>query len=171
LGGSTADVSKIETMPNVQPQSVRLNQAAILAQQGKYAEAMRIYRDIFGNEPPAGNIALAYYDTEAGMPESRQHAIEGLRKLSQQFPADSRYAITMGRILTYDPKTRSEGMALLQRYSEGPAAQNALKQAAAWNAQAAAAPRAPSVPGKSPAKATGPVGNPLEASSYRALNA
>lgn len=175
LGGNTADVSKIETMPNVQPQSVRLNQAAILAQQGKYADAMSIYRDIFGNEPPAGNIALAYYDTEAGLPESRQQAIDGLRKLSKQFPADSRYAITMGRILTYDPKTRAEGIAVLQQYGDVPSAQNALKQAAEWNVKAATAPTttassATPVQTSAPAVAKAPAGNPLEGAAYRALN-
>jgi cellulose synthase operon protein C len=170
-GGNTAAISQIEGMPHVAPQSDRLNEASRLAQNGQYAQAMRIYRDVFGSEPPAGNYALAYYDTEAAIPGDRAHAVEGLRKLSQQFPADSRYAITLGRILTYDPKTRSEGIALLQRYSGVPAAQNALKQAASWNAQAAATPSSPSAPAEAPKKATGPVGNPLEASAYRALNA
>lgn len=168
-GGNPSAISQIQAMPHVGPQSDRLNEASRLAQSGQYAQAMKIYRDVFGNEPPAGNYALAYYDTEAAIPEDRAHAVEGLRKLSQQFPADSRYAITLGRILTYDPKTRSEGIALLQRYSGVPAAQNALKQAASWNAQAAAVPSAPGA--EAPKKATGPVGNPLEASAYRALNA
>ena len=168
-GGNAAVISQIEAMPHVAPRADRLNEAGRLAQNGQNAQAMRIYRDIFGNEPPAGNYALAYYDTEAAIPEDRAHAIEGLRKLSQQFPADSRYAITLGRILTYDPKTRSEGIALLQRYSGVPAAQNALKQAASWNAQATAA--ATSAPPEAEKKASGPVGNPLEASAYKALNA
>jgi len=167
-GGNSSTISQIEAMPHVAPQADRIADAGRLAQAGQPAQAMKIYRDVFGNEPPAGNYALAYYDTEAAIPDDRQHAIEGLRKLSQQFPADSRYAVTLGRILTYDPKTRSEGIAMLQRYSEVPAAQNALKQAAAWNAQAAAAPATPPETVK---KAAGPVGNPLEASAYRALNA
>jgi len=167
-GGNPSAISQIQAMPHMAPQSDRLNEASRLAQSGQYAQAMKIYRDVFGNEPPAGNYALAYYDTEAAIPEDRAHAVEGLRKLSQQFPADSRYAITLGRILTYDPKTRSEGIALLQRYSGVPAAQNALKQAASWNAQAVATPSAPA---EAPKKPTGPVGNSLEASAYRALNA
>jgi len=166
-GGSSSAVSQIEAMPHVAPQQDRLNEASRLAQSGQYAQAMRIYRDVFGNEPPAGNYALAYYDTEAAIPEDRAHAVAGLRKLSQQFPADSRYTVTLGRILTYDPKTRSEGIGLLEKYSGVPAAQSALKQAAAWNAQATATPTPAQEAAKKPA---GPVGNPLEASAYRALN-
>lgn len=166
-GGSAAVISQIESMPHVGSQSDRLGEAGRLAQNGKYAEAMRIYRDVLGNEPPAGNYALAYYDTEAAIPADRPHAIEGLRKLSRQFPADSRYAITLGRILTYDPKTRSEGIALLQQYSAVPTAQVALKQAAAWNAQAVAQPGAPP---ENASRRAAPAGNPLEGSAYRALN-
>jgi tetratricopeptide (TPR) repeat protein len=174
LGGDTSDVAKIQTMPTVASQSIRLHEAATFALHGRYADAMHIYRDIYGDEPPAGNAALAYYDTEAGLSESRQHAIEGLRKLSKQFPADSRYAITMGRILTYDPKTRAAGMAVLQQYGNVPEAQNALKQAADWNQMAAASPTetrsaapatAPANPGPPP-----PAANSPEAAAYRALN-
>ncbi len=95
-GGNPSAISQIQAMPHVAPQSDRLDEASRLAQSGQYAQAMKIYRDVFGNEPPAGNYALAYYDTEAAIPGDRAHAIEGLRKLSQQFPADSRYASHAG---------------------------------------------------------------------------
>ncbi len=165
-GGSAAGIAQIEAMPHVAPQAERLKEARSLSQSGQYAQALRIYRDVLGNEPQAGNYALEYYDMEAAMPENRPHAIEGLRRLSKQFPADSRYAIALGRILTYDPKTRSEGIALLQQYKT-PDAENALKRAAEWNTQAQG------VVASTPAR-TGPrtpAGNPLEASAYRALNA
>ncbi len=170
-GGNAADIAKIQAMPDVAPQNVRLKQAATLAQNGRYADALRIYRDVLGSTPPAGDYALAYYDTEAAIPEDRPHAIQGLRKLAQQFPADSRYSITLGRVLTYEPKTRAEGIAILRRYENVAAAQSALKQAEGWNASAAAAVNVASViaPAGKPA-AGGPAGNPLEASAYRALN-
>lgn len=169
-GGNAADIAKIQAMPGVAPRNERLNQAASLAQAGRYADAMRIYRGVLGNSPPAGNDALAYYDTEAAIPEDRPQAVAGLRKLAEQFPADSRYSITLGRVLTYDPKTRSEGIAILQKYDNIRAAQNALKQAEAWNAAAAnAAAAAPPVPAPA-SKTVVPAGNPLEASAYRALN-
>ncbi|QNI33051.1 BCSC C-terminal domain-containing protein [Alloacidobacterium dinghuense] len=167
-GGNPADIAKIQAMPGVAPKNVRLDQAASLAQSGRYADAMRIYRDVLGNNPPAGDYALAYYDTEAAIPADRPHAVAGLRKLAQQFPADSRYSITLGRVLTYEPKTRAEGIAILQRYDNVPAAQSALKQAESWNAVANAAPTAVDTQAKP--KASTPAGNPLEASAYRALN-
>lgn len=169
-GGSPAEIAKIQAMPNVASKNERLSQAASLAQAGRYADAMRIYRDVLGNNPPAGNDALAYYDTEAAIPEDRPHAVAGLRKLAEQFPADSRYSITLGRVLTYDPKTRAEGIAILQKYDSVPSAQSALKQAEGWNAAAAnAAAAAPPVQTPAP-KTAAPAGNPLEASAYRALN-
>jgi tetratricopeptide (TPR) repeat protein len=169
-GGNTADISKIQAMPDVEPQAVRIGQAGRLAQDGKYAEAMRIYRDVFGATPPTGNYALAYYDTEAAIPADRPHAIEGLRRLARQFPADSRYEITLGRILTYDPKTRAEGIAILQRYESVPSAADALRQAEDWNAKAVTAQVASSSAPTSEHVATAPAGDPLEGSAYRALN-
>ena len=170
-GGNPSAVAQIQAMPRVAPQSERLSEASRLAQNGQYAEAMRIYRDVFGSEPPAGNYALPYYDTEAAIPADRPHAIEGLRKLSKQFPTDSRYAVTLGRVLTYDPKTRAEGIAILEQHSGVPDAQVALKQALAWNAQAVATSALKPVPSREDSvKPAAPAGNPLEASAYRALN-
>jgi cellulose synthase operon protein C len=153
-------------MLHVQPQSVRLTEAERLAQEGQYAGAMRIYRDLFDDHPPAGDIARAYYDTEAALQDSRPQAIEGLRRLLKQFPADSQYAITLGRILTYDPKTRAEGVALLERYSSSPEAQKALEQARIWSDD-----------GAKPDATTGAVPvaferaqSPLEGAAYEALN-
>src|ERR1700744_4801055 len=103
LGSSSADLAQIESMPHVQSQSVRLNNARRLAQQGRYADAMKIYRELFPQGPPAGDTALEFYETEAALPESRRQAIQELQKLATQFSADSRYAIAVGRILTYDP--------------------------------------------------------------------
>jgi tetratricopeptide (TPR) repeat protein len=164
-GGSVAEIAEIQAMPSVQSSSERLRQASLAAQAGRYADAVRIYREVLGNTPPAGDSALAYYDTEAAIPEDRPNAIEGLRGLAKQFPADSRYTITLGRVLTYDPKTRSEGIAILKQYVGVPAAQSALQQAEGWSAAASAAGAG------RPAAPRGPVESPLEASAYRALNA
>jgi cellulose synthase operon protein C len=169
-GGDPSEISKVAAMPNVESQSVRLAEAGRLAQDGKYDDAMRIYRDLFGATPPAGDYALAYYDTEAAIPADRPHAIDGLRRLAKQFPADSRYEVTLARILTYDPKTRPEGIAILQRYDSVPAALGALKQAEAWNAKALTAATPTATAPAAPHPANAPAGDPLEASAYRALN-
>jgi cellulose synthase operon protein C len=166
-GGSPAEIAQIQAMQGGQPQPVQLRKAAQLAQQGQYAEAMRIYRKVFGANPPAGNEALAYYDTEAAIPADRQHAIEGLRRLAKQFPANSRYAITLGRVLTYDPGTRAEGVSILRSYQEVPEAQEALRQAESWNARSMVERSSPAEEAKASEQAaeTSP-----EARAYRELN-
>ena len=170
LGASSEDLSQIAAMPHVQPPSVRLKQARSLAQQGKYADAMKVYRDLYPDGPPAGDMALEFYETQAAVPELRRQAVDRLRQLAVQFSADSRYAIVLGRVLTYDPKTRAEGIAMLSHYNASPEAQQALKQASSWegDAKKAAAAGSTSAPG-SPA-ARGPAADPMEGLAYRALN-
>ncbi|AEU36507.1 cellulose synthase operon C domain protein [Granulicella mallensis MP5ACTX8] len=146
-----------------------LHQAAILTKSGKYGEAMEIYRQLYGKNPPAGEVALVYYDTEAALPADRVHAIEGLRKLAQQFPSDERYSVTLGRVLTYDANTRTEGISLLRRYPNNQDAGDALKQALGWaersEGSSLAAASEPSTPQQRP-----PMSGVELAAGYRALN-
>ena len=113
----------------------QLQQAGRLAQQGQYAQAMTIYRRLYGDEPPAGDEALAYYEIESATDEGRPHAIEGLRSLAAKFPAESRYQVALGRILTYSPKTRAEGRHLLEQHPNDPQAVEALRQSLLWDSQ------------------------------------
>ncbi len=96
---------------------------------------MAVYRKVFGNNPPPGDWALAYYETEAATEEGRPHAVAGLRSLTEKYPADSRYQIALGRILTYNPKTRSEGRRYLDRHPADPEAMKALRQSLVWDSQ------------------------------------
>jgi cellulose synthase operon protein C len=170
LGNGSADLAQIEAMPHVGTQSARLNEARHLAQRGKYAEAMKIYRDLFPTGPPAGDMSLEFYETEAAIPESRREATDELHKLAMQFSADPRYAIALGRILTYDPKTRAQGIAMLSHYDSSAEAQEALKQAEGWNDDAKrTASASPSSPVTS-SVAKEPSEDPMEGSAYRALN-
>jgi len=68
LGNSSADLAQVEAMPHVGTQSARLNDARHLAQRGKYVDAMKVYRDLFPNGPPAGDMSLEFYETEAAIP-------------------------------------------------------------------------------------------------------
>jgi predicted Zn-dependent protease len=182
LGNSSADLAQVEAMPHVGTQSARLNDARHLAQRGRYEEAMKVYRDLFPNGPPAGDMSLEFYETEAAIPESRRQATDELHKLALQFSADPRYAIALGRILTYDPKTRAQGIALLNHYDSSPEAQEALKQASGWNDDAkrtatastnssvtSSASGQMAVPGN-PSVAREPSEDPMEGAAYRALN-
>ncbi len=129
------NIARVQTMMTQQNQSAELTQAGKLAQAGQYAQAMNIYRQVFGTQPPPGDWALAYYETESATDEGRAQAITGLRGLSEKYPQDSRYQVQLGRILTYNPKTREEGRKLLERHPADPQAQEALRQSLVWDAQ------------------------------------
>lgn len=132
------EIAKIQALVSNKTQNQMLQQAAELARAGHNEEALRIYRQTFGTHPP-DNWALAYYDTEAGIPALRQDAIEGLRGLTAKYPSDSQYAIDLGRILTYDPRTRAEGERMLEQYPQDATAQADLRQAVEWDIQNPAA--------------------------------
>ena len=129
-GIARAEQVGTQAAPNAQ-----LQQAGRLAQQGQYAQAMGIYRKLYGDQPPPGDQALAYYETEAATEDGRPHAIAGLRVLVQKFPSDTRYQVALGRILTYNPKTRPEGRRLLEAHPANPEAVQALRQSLLWDAQ------------------------------------
>ena len=129
-GIARAEQAGTQAAPNTQ-----LQQAGRLAQQGQYAQSMNIYRQLYGDQPPPGDQALAYYETEAATEDGRPHAIAGLRNLNQKFPADTRFAVALGRILTYNPKTRPEGRRILEQHPNNPEAVEALRQALLYDAQ------------------------------------
>ena len=128
-------LTRIENIGAQQNQSAALQQAGKYAEAGQYAQSMAIYRKVFGNTPPPGDWALAYYETESATEEGRPHAVAGLRSLTEKYPTDSRYQIALGRILTYNPKTRSEGRRYLDRHPNDPEAMKALRQSLVWDSQ------------------------------------
>ena len=128
------NIARVQNMGSQQTQAAALKQAGKLAEAGQYAQAMSLYRQVFGSNPPAGDWALAYYETESATDAGRAHAIAGLRALIDKYPSDSRYQVTLGRILTYSPKTREEGRRLLERHPNDPQAAAALRQSLVWDA-------------------------------------
>ncbi|MHB8888343.1 MAG: cellulose synthase subunit BcsC-related outer membrane protein [Acidobacteriaceae bacterium] len=128
------NIDRVQSMVSQPNQVAELQKAGQLASSGMYDQAMNIYRQVFGSTPPPGDWALAYYQTEAATQDGRDHAIAGLRSLIAQYPKDSRYQITLGRILTYNPKTRAEGRAYLERHPQDPSAMEALRQSLMWDA-------------------------------------
>jgi tetratricopeptide (TPR) repeat protein len=127
------NLARIEIMSSQASQTAQLQQAGKYAQAGQYPQAMKIYRLIFGDAPPEGEWALAYYETESATEEGRPHAIAGLQALVRKYPADSSYQIALGRILTYNPKTRAEGRQYLERHPNDPQAIEALRQSLIWD--------------------------------------
>ncbi len=122
-------IARVEGMGSQQDHNSQLQQAGKLAQQGQYAQSMNIYRQVYGSTPPPGDAALAYYETESATEEGRPHAIEGLHALAEKYPSDSRYQVALGRLLTYNPKTRLEGRRLLTAHPNDPEAVQAYGQA------------------------------------------
>ena len=51
------NIPKIQALTSTRLQSDRLRQAGELARQGKNEDAMRIYRELYGDRPPDGDIA------------------------------------------------------------------------------------------------------------------
>ncbi|MGC2298272.1 MAG: tetratricopeptide repeat protein, partial [Acidobacteriaceae bacterium] len=131
---NSPEIAKIEALVSNKTQNQLLQQAAELAKNGHNEEALKIYHDTFGTHPP-DNWALAYYDTEAGIPAMRQDAIDGLRGLTAKYPSDPQYAIDLGRVLTYDPRSRAEGEKILSQYPQDATAQMALRTALGWDVQ------------------------------------
>jgi tetratricopeptide (TPR) repeat protein len=77
-------IGQVQGMRSTKEQNAQLQQASKLAQSGQNEAAMRIYRSVWGDRPPDGDWALAYYDTEAGSEAGRAEAIERLRDLARR---------------------------------------------------------------------------------------
>jgi len=128
------NIARISAMTSTRVQSDRLREAGELARQGKTEAAMNIYRELYGDRPPDGDIALAYYQTLYGTPLGKEAAVSAMRALAQRNPGDTRFSIELGRMLTYDPKTRPEGIRILKEHPNDSLAQDALRQALVWGA-------------------------------------
>jgi tetratricopeptide (TPR) repeat protein len=128
------NIAKIEQMPSTRVQSDRLSQAGELAKQGKLEDAMKIYRDLYGDQPPGGDIGLAYYQTLYGTSSGKEEAIKGMRALADRNPGDTRFPVQLGIMLTYEARTRAEGIRLLEAHPKDAEAQAGLRQALIWDA-------------------------------------
>jgi tetratricopeptide (TPR) repeat protein len=131
---SDPNIARIQSLSSTRAQSDQLRAAGDLARQGKVDQAMRIYRALYGDHPPDGDIALAYYQTLYGTASGKEQAIVGMRGLVERNPGDTRFDIELGRMLTYDTRTRAEGMRILRRYPADSYAQATLRQALLWDA-------------------------------------
>ena len=133
INPSDPDIARVESMSSSAQQSQQLTQAGELTREGRNDDAMRIYRQLYGDQPPNGDIALAYYQTLYGSTNGKAQAIAGMRALVARDPNDPRDAIALGIMLTYDQHTRAEGIRILQAHSSDSGAQSALRQALIWD--------------------------------------
>ncbi len=106
-------IAAVEKMHVLTPQErARLDEAGRLAAEHKPDQAMAIYRDVFGDEPPPGRLAEAFYETEAASSGGRPKAMAQLRALCSRDPGNEIYRLWLARLLTYDANTRQEGFRL-----------------------------------------------------------
>jgi tetratricopeptide (TPR) repeat protein len=127
------NISKIQGLTSNKTRDVRLSQAGALAKAGNPDAAMKIYKEIYGDHPPDGDIALAYYETLYATPNGRTEALDAMRALAARNPGDPRFIVTLGRMLTYDAKTRQEGIKILREHLKDSDAGNSLRQALIWD--------------------------------------
>ena len=117
------NIAKIQALASTRAQSDRLRQAGELARQGKNEEAMRIYRELYGDRPPDGDIALAYYQTLYGTASGKEAAIAAMRALAAA--QSRRLALSASSWAPCSPtsaKTRAEGIRILQEHPQDPSA-------------------------------------------------
>ena len=130
------EIAAIERMRVITPQERdQLDQAGRLAMQHKPDEALKIYREVFGNEPPSGKWAEPYYATEAASTGGKEKVIAQLRRLCTGDPGNEIYRLWLARVLTNDPKTRMEGLQKLESLRDPGAVEQARtewRQALLW---------------------------------------
>jgi tetratricopeptide (TPR) repeat protein len=137
------DIAAIEHMHVITPdESRRLEEAGRLTMQHKPDEAMKIYHEILGDEPPPGKWAKPFYETEAATSAGRQKTIAQLRQICARNPNNEISRLWLGLVLTYDPKSRFEGLHLLETIQDPGAVEQARdpwRQALLWEKENPAA--------------------------------
>jgi tetratricopeptide (TPR) repeat protein len=114
----------------------RLDQAGQFAMEHKPDQAMQIYRQVLGDQPPPlGKWAQHFYETEAASTGGREQAIAQLRQLCSQHPGQEAYRLWLATVLSYDPKTRMEGFQLFESIQDPAMSEQARapwRQALLW---------------------------------------
>ena len=130
------DIAAIEKMHVItQDERRRLEEAGRLSMQHKPDEAMKIYQEVLGDEPPPGKWAQPFYETEAASTTGRAKAIAQLRQICARNPNNEISRLWLALVLTYDPKTRFEGLHLLETIQDPGAVEQARepwRQALLW---------------------------------------
>jgi tetratricopeptide (TPR) repeat protein len=129
-------ITQVGQMASITPNRGRLDEAQRLAANRNPEGAMRIYREVFGSNPPPGAWTLAYYETLAATAGGWEDAVAGLENAVKTYPRAQDYQLSLGRLLTYRPKSRARGMELLEGIKNDPAfaskARLVWRQALLW---------------------------------------
>ena len=129
-------IAAIERMRVLTAQDrTRLDEAVRLTGEKRPDEAMKIYREVFGSDPPSGKYAESFYQTQAATATGRTEAIAQLRASTARDPGNEVYRFWLARILSYEPKTRIEALRLLESIRDSGTAEQARpvwRQALVW---------------------------------------
>ena len=107
-----------------------LLQARKLVHEDRQAEGAAKYRELFGDAGPPGDLALEYYQTIGGTPGGWEQARDGLRRVVRRAPAEPRFRLALGKLLTYREEARREGIELLAALARDPTV--GKEAAASW---------------------------------------
>jgi tetratricopeptide (TPR) repeat protein len=106
------------------------------AQSGQAEQAINTYRSALGGAKPTGQLGLEYYQTLGATPAGWEEGRRGLQELVQKNPGNQSYALALARHLTYQERTRREGIrqlvAMDQRDRADAQVQKSLRQALLW---------------------------------------
>src|SRR5215469_2394271 len=120
------EIAKIENMHVLtQGERDRLDEAGRLTMQHQPDEAMKIYRSVFGDQPPSGKWAQPYYEAEAASTGGREEAITQLQRLCAGDPNNEIYRLWLARVILTSPATRLEGLQKLESIRVAGAAEQA----------------------------------------------
>ncbi len=107
-------LQQVQSMRILTQQQARLREAERLAGLQQFDRALQVYREVFGDDPPEGSQAIAYYETQAAVPGGWEPATNALKTLSDKYPQSEDYRLILGKLYTYRPNTRLNGLRLLE---------------------------------------------------------
>lgn len=113
-----------------------LAEARARAGRGEAEAAVTRYREAFGDAPPAGRLALEFYQTLGGTEAGWAEARAGLERLAAATPGDPLVRLALAELLTWREDTRRDGIRRLSELRNVPAvaerAAKAERQALLW---------------------------------------
>ncbi len=102
-----------------------------------YLRALTHYQKAFGPYPPPPQYAVEYYNDLSRTPEGYREAVRQLRKLVSTYPESLHYRLALGKILSYNPKSRWDALDILKPMALEPSpvsdtASSSWRQVVVW---------------------------------------
>jgi tetratricopeptide (TPR) repeat protein len=95
-----------------------LADARRLSQEGRNAESVQRYQQIFKDNPPPDSLSTEYFQTLAGTEGGWEKARDGVAQQVRDNPRDLRGQLAYAQILTYREGARAEGITRLAQLSQ-----------------------------------------------------